>query len=122
MVGNLKVGNQNRQEHIRFRNIDDYESYINSIDEGYDAEDVIFNGYVCKINTLQFNKANRIQYGNGCDFKHQIIEIPVNNCFLSRKVYCFVKCIYFITGKDYKQQYLDFIRNENKTFKNYDQS
>ena len=35
---------QVRQTHIRFRKIDDYESYINAIDEGYDAEDAIFNG------------------------------------------------------------------------------
>ena len=32
MVGNLKVGDQIRQTNISFRNIDDYESYINSID------------------------------------------------------------------------------------------
>ena len=31
--------------------------------------------------------------------------------FYSNKGYCFVKCNNFITGKDYKQQYLDFIRN-----------
>ena len=34
MVGNLKVGDQIRQTQIRFRNISDYEAYINSIDEG----------------------------------------------------------------------------------------
>ena len=44
MVGNLKVGDQIRQTNIRFRNMDDFESFINSIDEGYDAEDVVFNG------------------------------------------------------------------------------
>ena len=44
MVGNLRVGDQIRQTHIRFRNIIDYVAYINSIDEGYDAEDAIFNG------------------------------------------------------------------------------
>ena len=55
MVGNLKVGDQIRQNHIRFRNISDYEAYINRIDEVYDAEDTIFNGYIYKINTPQFN-------------------------------------------------------------------
>ena len=39
MVGLLEVGDQIRQTHIRFRNITDYEAYIISIDEGYDAED-----------------------------------------------------------------------------------
>ena len=31
MVGNLKVGDQIRQTDIRFRNINDFESYINSM-------------------------------------------------------------------------------------------
>ena len=99
-VGNLKNGDQTRTTHFRFRNISDYESYINSIDEGYDAEDVIFNSYVYKIKTLQFNLVNRSQYGNGCDFKHEIIEYRGNNCFVPTKGYCFVKCINFITGED----------------------
>ena len=44
MVGRLKVGDQIRQTHIIFRNVGDYETYINAIDEGYDAEDAYFNG------------------------------------------------------------------------------
>ena len=74
MVGNLKVGDQIRQTHIRFRNINDYEAYINSIDEGYDADDCIFNGYIHELNTPQFDKVNRSQYGNGCSFDKIIIE------------------------------------------------
>ena len=79
MVGTLKVGDQIRQTHIRFRNISDYEAYNNAIDEGYDAEDAIFNGYIYKINTPQFNKVNRSQYGNGCSFDKIIIEYRGNN-------------------------------------------
>ena len=37
-----------------------------------------------------------------------------NNCFIPTKDYCFVNCINFITGQDYTQQYLDFIRNEKR--------
>ena len=39
MVGNLKVGDQIRQTHIRFRNDsrNDFEAYINAFDESYDA-------------------------------------------------------------------------------------
>ena len=112
MVGNLKVGDQIRQTHIRFRNFSDYEAYINSIDEGYDAEDSIFNGYIYKLNTPHFNKVNRSQYGNGCSFDKIIIEYRGNNCYIPTKRYCFVKCINYLTGQDYKQEYLDFIRNE----------
>ena len=114
MVGKLKVGDQICQTHKRFRNMDDYESYINAIDEGYDAEDVIFNGYIYKLNTPQFNKVNRSQYGTGCDFKHEIIEYRGNNCLIPTKGYCFIKCVNFLTGEDYKQQNLDFIRNEKR--------
>ena len=59
MIGNLKVGDQIRQTHIRFRNTNDYEAYINSTDQDYDSEDAIFNGYIYKLNTPQFNKVNR---------------------------------------------------------------
>ena len=114
MVGNLKVGDQIRQTHIRFRNMDDFEAYINAIDEGYDADECIFNGYIYKTDTPQFNKVNRSQHGNGCSFDKIIIEYRGNNCFQPTKRYCFVKCIKYLTGQDYKQEYLDFIRNEKR--------
>ena len=81
-------------------NITDYEAYINSISEGYDAEVNILNGYIYKINTPQFNLVNRSQYGNGCDFKHENIENQGDNCFIPTKRYCFVICINFIAGDD----------------------
>ena len=91
MVGNLKVGDQIGQTHSRLRNIDDFESYINSIDQDYDSEGAIFNGYICKLNTPQFNKVNKSHYGNGCGFKHDIIEYRCNICFIPTKGYSFVK-------------------------------
>ena len=114
MVGNLKVGDQICQTLIKFGNFDEYEACINAIDEGYDARDAIFNGYIHKLNTPQFKKVNRNQYGNGCDFKHEIFDYRGKNCFIPTKVYCFVKCINFLTGQHFKQQYLDFIRNEKR--------
>ena len=100
MVGILIVGDQLRQTHIRFRNMIDFETYIKSIDDGYDADDSIFNGYIYKINTPKINKVKRSDFGNGCDFKHEIIEYRGNNCFIPTKGYCFVKCINFLTGQD----------------------
>ena len=114
MVGYLKVGDQIRQTNIIFRNMDDFEAYINAIDERYDAEFVIFNGDIYKINTLIFNKVNRSQYGNGCDFKHEFIEYKGNNYFIPTKGFCFVKCINYLTGQDYKEKKLDFIRSEQR--------
>ena len=114
MVGTLLVGDQVRQTHVRFRNMDDFEAYINSIDQDYDSDDSIFIGYIYNIDTPQFNKVNRSQYGNGCSFDKIILEYKGNNCFIPTKGYCFVKCINFLTGQDYKQQYLEFIRNEKR--------
>ena len=114
MVGNWKVGDQIRQTNIRFRNMDDFEAYINSIDRRYDAEDAFFNGHIHKINTPQFNKVNRSQYGKGCGFKNEIIEHRGNNCFIPTKGFRFVKCNKFLTGQDYQQQNLHFIRSEQR--------
>ena len=114
MVGNLKVGDQIRQTLIKFRNIDDYEAYINAIDEGYDAEDAIFIDYINKINIPQFKKVVRNLYRNGSEFKHENIEYRGYNCFIPSKGYCFIKCVNFSTSLDYKQQFLDFIRNEDR--------
>ena len=67
-----------------------------------------------KINTPQFKKVNRSQYGIGCDFKHEVDEYQGNNCFIPTKGYCFVKRIHFLTGQEFKEQYLDFIRSEQR--------
>ena len=114
MAGRLKIGDHILDTHVRFRKIDDYEAYINKIDQDYESDDAIFNGYIYKINTPQFSLVNRSQYGNGCDFKHEIIEYRGNNCFIPTKGYCFIKCINFITGEYCKEQYLEFIRNEKR--------
>ena len=60
MVRSLFFGDQIRQIHIRFRNIADYESYINAVDQDYESDDAIFNGYIYEIDTPQFNIVNRI--------------------------------------------------------------
>ena len=114
MDGLLKVGDQIHQTLIGFRNMDDFEAYINKIDQDYESADAIFNGHIYKLNTPQFNKVNRSQYGNGCSFDKIIIEYRGNNCFTPTKGYCFLKCINFLTGGDYKEQYLEFFRNEKR--------
>ena len=114
MVGELSIADHIRQTHIGFGNINDYESYINAIDQDYESEDGVFNGFVYKLNTPQFNLVIRSQYGNGCDFKRVIVKYRCNTCFIPTKGYFFIKCNNFLTGEDYKQQYLDFIRNEKR--------
>ena len=112
MVDNLKVGDQIRQFHKRFRNIDDFESYINSIDEDYDSDDSIFNDYIYKLDTSQFNKVNRSQYGYECDFKLDNIQYRGINCFIPTKGFFFVKYFKLLRGEQYQEQCIEFIRNE----------
>ena len=74
MIVDLKIGDHIRETHIRFRNFTDYEAYINSIDQGYDAKDSIFNGNFYKIDTPVFNMTLGSPYRNACDLQHEIIE------------------------------------------------
>ena len=53
--GSMVIGPIEHKTNIRFKNLDDFESYINAIDIDYDTEDVIFTGYVYELNTPQFN-------------------------------------------------------------------
>ena len=73
MDGKLPVGDQIGTTQIRFRNFADYEAYINSIDEIYDADGAFFKGFIYKINSPKLNLVDKSQYGNGCDFKHEVI-------------------------------------------------
>ena len=46
MDGNLKVGDHIRDTRVRFRNINDYEAYINKIDQE-DESDIAFFKWLC---------------------------------------------------------------------------
>ena len=61
MVGNLKIGDQFRKTPIRFRNIDDYEPYINAVHQDFESQDAIFNGYIYEKYTPHFNKVNKVK-------------------------------------------------------------
>ena len=82
MDGDLKVGDQIRRTVKRFIFMDNFEAYINSADQHYDSQDTIFNGYIYKLDTPHFNKIKRSEYGNSCDFKHEIMDYQGNNCFI----------------------------------------
>ena len=47
LIGSMLVGETEQKTNIRFKNIDDFERYINAINNsGYDSEDVIFTGWL----------------------------------------------------------------------------
>ena len=72
--GKLIIGPIEHKTNIRFKNMDDFENYINAIDVDYDSEDVTFTGYVYKINTPHFNVVKRSAYGRGTNYMQEIVE------------------------------------------------
>ena len=117
MVGNLSSGDHVRETRIRFRNITEFEHYIKSIEDGYDAEHAIFSGYIYKINAPQFNLVIRSQYGIRCDFKREIWNIEVIFVLFQLKDFVLSNVLKYSNGEDYKQQFLVFFRNEKRQSK-----
>ena len=111
----MLFGEVEQKTNIRFKNVDDFESYINAIDNsGYDSEDVIFTGWLYKLNTPEFKKVNRSKYGRGTDFKQDIVEYIGIHCYIPTGGNCFIKCIYYFTKKDYTERFLTFMRTEQR--------
>ena len=86
--------------------------YINAIDIAYDSEDVIFTGYIYSLDTPQFNRVNKSQYGRGTDFEKDIVEYIGNNCYIPTSGNCFIKCMIYFTNEEYTEEFLTFIRTE----------
>ena len=83
-----------QKTNISFENVDDFETYINAIDNGVcDSEDISFKRWLYKLNTLEFKKANRSQNGKGTNFKQDIVEYIGNNCYVPTNGNCFINCI-----------------------------
>ena len=67
-----------------------------------------------KLNTPEFKKVNRSQYGRGTDFKQDNVEYIGNNFYIPTSGNCFIKCNNYFTKKDYTEEFLTFIRTERR--------
>ena len=106
MVGSILIGEIEYKTNSRFKNVDDFESYINGLDNnGYDSEDVMFTGWLYKLNTPEFNKVNRSRYARGTNVEPDIVEYIGNNCYIPTSGNCFMKCIKYFTKKDYTKNF-----------------
>ena len=113
LIGYILVGEIEQKTNVRFKNNDDFETYFNAIDNsGYDSDDVIYTGWLYKLNTPEYKKVNRSQNGGGTDFKQDIVEFRGNNCYIPTSGNCFIKCISYFTKKDYTEEFLAFIRTD----------
>ena len=112
--GLMIIGPVEHKTNIRFKNMDDFERYINAIDIDYDSEDVTFTGYVYKINTPHFSVVRRSAYGRGTNYMQEIVEYHGQNCYIPTSGMCFIKCNNYFTKKHYTQEFLTFIRSEQR--------
>ena len=55
IIGEFSIADHFRQTHIKFININDYESHVNAIDHDYESEHPNCNGYFYIIDFPQFN-------------------------------------------------------------------
>ena len=70
--GLMVTGHVEHKTNFTFRNMDDFESYINAIDFDYDSGVLTFTGYVYKLNTPQFNVVNGSAYAEGTNYGQEI--------------------------------------------------
>ena len=85
------IGPIENKTKIRFKNMNDLESYIKQTDIDYDSEDVTFTHFIYKVNTLQFNVLKRSDYGKGTNYMQEIVEYHGQNCYIPTSGMCFIK-------------------------------
>ena len=112
--GLLIIGHIEHKTNMRFKNLDDFERYINAIDVDYDSEDVTFTVYVYKLNTHQFKVVKRSAYGEGFNYMQELVGYHGQNCYIPTSGMCFIKCINYFTKNDYTEEFLIFIRSEQR--------
>ena len=70
------------------------------------------DGYIT--HTHKLIKVNLCQNGRGIDFKQDIVEYTGKNCFIPTSGYCFLKCINHLSDQDYMNDFLTFIRDQQR--------
>ena len=98
MIGSMLISEMKQKTIIKFKNGDDFETYVNAkVNGGFDSEDVTFTGWLYQSNSPDFNKINRCQYGRGTGFKKDIVDYIGNNCSSPTSGNCCIECINFFT-------------------------
>ena len=112
--GKMIIGHIEHKTNVRFKNMDDFERYINAIDIDFDSEDVTFAGYVYKLNTPRFKVVKRSAYVRGTNYMQEIVEYHGQNFYIPTSGMCFIKCNKYFTKKHYTEDFLTFIRSEER--------
>ena len=110
--GLMVIGPVEHKTNIRFKNMYDFASHRNAIDINFDSEDLIFTGYVYKLNTPQIKIGNRSAYSKSTNYMQKTVEYRGQNCYLPTSGMCFIKCNKYFTKMDFTQEFRDCIRKE----------
>ena len=108
----MVVGPVEHKTGKRFRNRDDFDSYINAIDFDYGSEEVTFTCNVWERNTLQFKVFKRSAYAKSVIYKNEIVWNHGRNLYIPTSGMCFIRFNNNFTNKDYTEEFRDFIRKE----------
>ena len=108
----MLLGPFEHKTYITSKNMDDFGSYKNAIENDYDSGDVIFTGYRYKLNTPQFQSVKRSASAKSTNLLKEVVEFHGQNYFISTSGHCFLKSINYLTGKDYTEEFLTFNRIE----------
>ena len=94
------IGEREKKTNFRFRNVEGFDTCIIATDVDYDSEDVIFTGWLNKLNIHQFNMINRSEYGRGTVFEQDFVDYIGIKCYIPTSGQCFIKCNNHLTGKE----------------------
>ena len=59
-------------------------------------------------------KVNKSRYWKGVDFKHIVLQYEGYNFCNPTKRFCFLRCINYSTGLDFKETFSEFIKNKKR--------
>ena len=89
----MVIGPIEHKTKIRLKKMDDFESFINAKDFGYDSEDVTFTEFVYKLNTHQFKIVKRSGYGSGYVIGTNCMKENIKNFVDKTVVYQLPECV-----------------------------
>ena len=88
----MDIGHVEHKTDNRFKNMDDFENYINAVDNHFDREDVTSFVYVYKLKTSHFKVVKRNAYAKGVIYMKEIVDYRGHNCYIPPSGMSFIKC------------------------------
>ena len=101
--GLMIIGTIERKTNIRFKNMNDFESYINAIDIDYDCEDVTSTGYFYILETPQFKMLNEVLTPKVPFLCKKLLNI-MDKTIIFLRVVTFLQNVLFIFLKKIKEK------------------